>query len=219
MWSADLITALAAATREFPSAWDGRSAILEMKENDSKHWRQMEWIGWYFEHLCCTRLAGILEIPGPTYGRAGFDGFRETPWDFKCHASNTSSHRIIVNDLDAIEQACSEFGAVGLILAVGEDVYNDKETRAFQRWHDELKGKESAYVKARKERGSWSRLRKVRMTLEEIHFIRLDADLVRASGRFQEGFRNADGGARRAKLALDLERLDGEIMHTVMFAP
>ncbi len=217
MWSGALIEALAAKARGFPSSWDGRAAILEMKEQGSRHWRQMEWIGWYFEHLCCTHLAGVLDIPGPTFGRAGFDGFRETPWDFKCHASNTSSHRIIVNDLEAIEQACDQFGAVGLILAVGEVVYNDKETRAFQKWHDELKGKESAYVKAKKERGSWSRLRKVRMTLEEIHCIRLDSALVRASGRFQEGFRNADGAARRSKLALDLERLDREIVHTVTF--
>jgi len=217
MWSQSLISDLSTALRAFPSQWDGKRAILEMKESGSRNWRQMEWIGWYFEYLCQQYLIPVIEMPGPNYGKARFDGICETPWDFKCHASNTSSHRIIVNDLEAVELACKEYGAIGVILAVGEVVYNDKETRAFQTWHDTLKGKESAYVKARKERGAWSRLRKVGLTLEEIHLIWIDRMLVDSSCRFQGGFRNADGGTRRSKLMLNLEQLDEEIVHTIHF--
>jgi len=218
MFSTHLIARLDECLQTFPHHWDGKAAITEMREGGSRNWRQMEWIGWYFEYLCQTRLVDALTIPGPTYGSASFDGFHEAPWDFKAHASNTSSHRIIVNDLEAIQEACEQYHAVGLILAVGEVVYNDRETRAFQKWHDEFKGGESYYVKARKERGAWSRLRKVEMTLQEIHLVRVDLGLVSRSGRFQKGFRNADGSARRAKLVIDLEHLDDEIIRTIKFS-
>uniref|UniRef100_A0A7C3N8U2 Uncharacterized protein n=1 Tax=candidate division WOR-3 bacterium TaxID=2052148 RepID=A0A7C3N8U2_UNCW3 len=135
--------------RIIPTIWDGRKSILEMKDADYPHWKQMEWIGFYFQFLCEKHLSGFMEIPGPKYGNTRFDGFKDIPWDFKAHAMNTSSHQIIVNDSEATANGIKDYGMVGLILALGKVLYND-EDRTFQRWHEELKGGLSKYSNERK---------------------------------------------------------------------
>ena len=200
--------------KNIPKFWDGRTAILEMKERNFPHWKQMEWIGFYFQYLCENNLSDIMGLPGPRYGNVSFDGLKDIPWDFKAHAMNTSSHEIIVNDSDATAIAIKEYGAVGLILAVGEVVYND-ENRTFQSWHDKLKGGMSSYVRERIERGAWSRLRKVSFNLQQITFVELtDSTLVKC-GSFQSDFRNADGSPRRAKVLINLEKLEEEIKYCI----
>ena len=200
-----------------PIKWDGKKCIEEMKAGGSHHWKQMEWIGFYFQFICDTRLNRIITIPGPQYGRTGFDGFAGgIPWDFKAHAINTSSHLIIVNDSEATARAVAEYGAVGLILAMGEVVYND-DARTFQEWHDRLKGGKSKYVHERIARGAWSRLRKVSFYLKQISFIRLTDDTLIKCGSFQSDFRNSNGKPRRSKVLIDLEKLEEETIHFVNF--
>ncbi len=201
---------------KIPKVWDGKSVITEMKEAEYPQWRQMEWIGFYFQYLCAKQLSKIMEIPGTSYGRVQFDGFLEIPWDFKAHAMNTSSHEIIVNDSQAISMGIKEFGSVGLILAMGKVEYND-ENRAFQQWHNILKGGISDYEKERIKRGAWSRLRKVSFDLQQISFIQLTDETLIKSGSFQSDFRNSNGRPRRAKVLLDLEKLNEEIVHFVEF--
>ena len=196
--------------------WDGRKSILEMKEAGFNQWRQMEWIGWYFQFLCGRILKNIMEIPGPKYGNVQFDGFKQIPWDFKSHAINTSSHQIIVNDSEATANAIKDFGCVGLILAMGEVKYND-DKRTFQKWHEALKGGKSKYELERIKRGAWSRLRKVEFKLEQISFIKIDDNVLVKCGSFQRDFRNANGKPRREKVLLDLEKLDEEIVYFLDF--
>jgi hypothetical protein len=205
-----------ALQRGVPKVWDGHGSILEMKTAGFAHWKQMEWPGFFFQFLCEIHLAGFMKIPGPRFGRTGFDGLYNLPWDFKAHAMNTSSHKIIVNDSEAIKYAIGEYGEVGLVLALGKVAYND-EMRTFQKWHEVLKGGKSRYEMERIARGAWSRLRKVSFTLEQISFIRLtDATLVKC-GSFQSDFRNSNGKPRRAKVLIDLEKLDEETVHFVDF--
>lgn len=187
-----------------------------MRDAGSRHWRQMEWMGFYFEFLGERMLADIARIPGPRYGNTSFDCLKEIPWDFKAHATNTSSHTIVVNDREAVERGLEEYDAVGIIVAIGDVTYND-EARTFQHWHEKLKGGISKYTKERIERGAWSRLRKVAMNLKQISFIKIDGDLLKASGSFQEDFRNADGSPRRVKVTLDLERVGRNLLHTIDF--
>ncbi|MBI2039408.1 MAG: hypothetical protein HYT22_04025 [Candidatus Niyogibacteria bacterium] len=202
--------------KNLPKIWDGRQAILDMKKAKYPHWKQMEWMGWYFQFLCERLFDGIMEMPGPQYNNVGFDGFLHIPWDFKAHAMNTSLHQIIVNDSEAIAQAIKEYDCVGVILALGKVEYND-EKRTFQKWHDKLKGEESKYVKERKARGAWSRLRKVSFSLQQISFIKIvDETLVR-SGSFQEDFRNSGGTPRRSKVLIDLENIGEDLVHTMEF--
>ena len=196
--------------------WDGRKSILEMKESGFPHWKQMEWIGWYFQFLCERFLKDIVEIPGPKFGNVRFDGFLKIPWDFKAHAINTSSHQIIVNDSEATAIGIEKFGSVGLILAMGKVEYND-EQRTFQKWHEALKGGKSKYELERIKRGAWSRLRKTEFNLEQISFIKIDDNVLIKCGSFQRDFRNSNGRPRREKVLLDLEKLDEEIVYFLDF--
>ena len=200
-----------------PGKWDGKDCILKMKDAGARNWKQTEWIGWYFQYLCEKHLPTIsMKIPGPKYGRPQFDGLLEIPWDFKAHAMNTSKHSIIVNDSEAIAKGIKQYGAIGLILALGEVEYND-EKRTFQQWHNELKGGKSKYELDKISRGAWSRLRKVSLNLQQISIIRINDDTLVKCGTFQEGFRNSNGAPRRPKVLIDLEKIDEEILHIVEF--
>ena len=207
---------LSVGFKNIPIVWDGRKSILEMKKANFSQWKQMEWIGWYFQFLCGNFLKKGMEIPGPKYGNVEFDGFRKIPWDFKAHAINTSSHQIIVNDSETTANFIKKFGCVGLILAMGEVRYND-DKRTFQEWHERIKGGKSRYELERIKRGAWSRLRKVEFNLKQISFIKIDDSTLVSCGSFQGDFRNADGTPRRGKVLLDLEKLDEEIVYFVDF--
>lgn len=207
---------LASMLLAVPKHWDGKQAIQDMKNAGFPHWRQMEWIGFYFQFLCARHLTPIMHIPGPRYRNVEFDGLYKIPWDFKAHAMNTSSHQVIVNDSQAISNAIAEFGCVGLILAMGKVEYNDEE-RTFQKWHSVLKGGISEYEKERVRRGAWSRLRKVSLDLKQISFIQITDTTLIKSGSFQSDFRNSNGKPRKSKVLLDLEKLDEEIVYFVEF--
>lgn len=207
MISEGLIKKLEKILKEMPIVWDGRKAILEMKNADYPHWKQMEWIGFYFQFLCDEKLSALMKTPGPRYGMSEFDGFSEIVWDFKVHpmknAKGKESSSVIVNDKLATAKAIKQFGGAGLILAAGNATYNDKD-RSFQIWHQELKGGLSNYEKHRILREAPSRLRKTFFRLSEIYIILLDDTIIKRLGFFQEGFRNSDGSPRKAKLLLDL---------------
>jgi len=185
-----------------------------MRDGGSRQWRQMEWIGFYFEFLCKKHLSGMMTIPGPRYGRARFDAFLSIPWDFKAHAINTSSHKVIVNDQEAVIAAVEQYGSVGLVIALGEVQYNDRN-RTFQRWHEVVKGGKSQYEIDRIERGAWSRLRKVSFCLKQVCVVEVDESTLERTGTIQNKFRNADGSPRRGKVLLDLEKIRKNESHTM----
>ena len=206
----DIVARLKEATNGMPKLWDGRESILKMKNAGSRQWRQMEWMGFYFEFLCENAFDSILEMLGMRYGRTEFDAFRKINWDFKAHAINSATHRIITNDMEAVASTVSEHGHYGLIIAMGKVEYNDEE-RTFKRWHDELKGGKSDYEENRIARGATSRLRKTEFVLEGIHFLGLDANsLDQCGGSFQQGFRNFDGNPRRPKVMIDVRKIPDE---------
>lgn len=202
--------------RSLPREWDGRKAILEMKEANYPQWKQLEWIGFYFQFLCERKLSGIMRIPGPKYGRVRFDAYNVIPWDFKSHAINTTNHKVIINDKTAVERGIRDYGALGVMLALGKVEYND-ESRDFQRWHEELKGEKSRYTIEREQRGAWSRLRKVAFELKQICFIVITKDVIERCGIFQKNFRNSNGLPRKEKILLDLESLDDKMVYFVDF--
>ena len=191
--------------KEMPMHWDGKKCILEMKENNGRHWKQMEWIGWYFEYWCNRNLKGVMEMPySKKYGNVSFDGYLKIPWDFKAHVTQ-SGDKIIVNDHQAIKKAIKDFGCVGLIIVTGPVVYD--ESQEFKKWHDEQKGKITDYVLKNIERGAPSRRRKVSMKISKISFVKIDDDLLEKCGSFQEDFRNSNGKPRRKKVVLDLTKI------------
>lgn len=192
-----------------PKKWDAKKSILEMKENNFNQWRQMEWMGFYFEFLCQKHLKSIMEFHKIKYGRTSFDGFLEVPFDFKSHAVNTEKHDVVINDTEAITKAIKKYGYVIAIISLGKVVYND-ENRKFQKWHEKIKGGKSKYELERIKRGAWSRLRKTHFDLQEIIFIKINKETLNKSGSFQKNFRNADGSMRKSKVMINLEKLNEE---------
>lgn len=203
--------------RKIPTNWDGKKSILEMKENNARNWKQMEWIGWYFEYWCNKYLKEVMEMPcSKKYGNVSFDGYLKVPWDFKSH-SIQSGDKIIINDSEATSNAISDFGCVGLILATGSVTY-DNESRDFQKWHKKLKGGKSVYEIQRIARGAPSRKRKRSMKILKILFVRIDDDLLIKCGSFQKNFRNSNGNPRREKVLLDLTKIDSHTEYVITFS-
>ena len=193
--------------------WDGKKCILEMKENNGRHWKQMEWIGWYFEYWCNRNLKGVMEMPySKKYGNVSFDGYLKIPWDFKVHVTQ-SGDKIIVNDLQAIKKAIKDFGCVGLIIVTGPVVYD--ESQEFKKWHDEQKGKITDYVLKNIERGAPSRRRKVSMKISKISFVKLDDDCLKKYSSIHNQGRNSDGKPREPKVLLDLTKIGKHIVYVI----
>jgi len=198
-----------------PKNIDGRESILELKRIDYQ-WRQMEWIGWYFEHLLYTLLNEKYQgTGGPTFGNTSFDYKKKFVWDFKAHptfsANGTRNDRMILNDREAIELCVQKYGGIGFIIVHGSAVYD--ETGEFKAWHDALKGKISSYEIERIQRGARSRKRKCAFEIDQVEAIYFSGQKALDRGVevgwldfFQEGMRNANGSPRRPKYELITSR-------------
>ena len=225
-----IATELSSYVKDIPTEWDGKECILEMKAGGSRQWRQMEWIGFYFEFLCerllTDKYSSLFQQHSPSimavgegrvsYGNTKFDGFYKIPWDYKAHAKNRNSNQVVINDREAIEAAILDYSAMGVIVAIGEADYND-EDRSFQIWHNRLKGGMSRYEIERIRRRAPSRLRKTKFSLNQIRFLKIDNAVLEIAGSFQKGFRNADGSSRGEKVKINLETLNEYQYHTVSF--
>ena len=205
---------LAAFEARIPSHWDGRRAILELKDADYQ-WRQMEWIGWFFEFRANEALrARFGHHPGPSYGNTRFDFRLGNVWDFKAHPAGGSSWTI-VNDQEAVDLCISDHGGLGVALAIGTAQYDDVRG-TFKAWHDALKGDTSDYERERVRRGAPSRRRKTAFDLRRYLFLWFTRNLIEQGPRrgwideFQTGMRNADGSPRRPKYQIDLDAVPAD---------
>jgi hypothetical protein len=197
-----------------PCEWDGKKCVLELKDADY-NWRQMEWWGFYFEHLCRNRLAPLFQIPGEKIGPVCFDIKGTVNWDLKAKAIKSDDHNCIPNDKTATDASIAAHGEHGVMIALCDVEYNDVN-RTFQKWHTELKGGLSAYEKDRLTRTAVSRYRKTRAILREILFLRLDSVSVQRLGEMRQG-RNSNGAPRPVKYMLDLEEIADLLVDRLSF--
>jgi hypothetical protein len=215
-------------TRTLKPDIDGKLAILELKAVDYQ-WKQMEWIGWYFEHEIFQILRkNIGGSKGPQYGRTIFDYVRNYVWDIKAHpilnADGTFNEPMVLNDKEAIEKCIEEHSGLGFIVINGQADFDSSGD--FKAWHDALKGGVSHYEKERINRGAKSRTRKTKFTIKNIDILFFNEVSVLNNGIekkwlsfFQEGMRNADGSPRRAKYAIWTQRIpiDVKIVSSIGF--
>lgn len=189
--------------RKMPVNWDGKQSIMELKKIDFQ-WKQMEWIGFYFESLCRTYLANTdFIMPGKKYGNVEFDSFRNINWDMKSSAIKSHSHRIILNDKIAIDESLENYGCHSVILALLDVVYNDDD-RSFQKWHSELKGGLSDYEKDRIAQNVTSRYRKTNAEVKQILLLVISRDNQEYLDTHKQG-KNSDGSPRNPKYMLNIE--------------
>lgn len=197
-----------ALLRRLPRRVDGKDAILQMRDEGSSNWRQMEWIGFWFEHFVDkVFLTDSTGLTGPQFGNTQFDMMLSEPWDLKAHPDGI--RQVILNEKTAVDSCIDQFGAVNYLLLAGETSYDD-ENRSFKRWHDGLKGGVSQYEQCRVKEGRPSRRRKISFSPKNLFAIRLNRSSLDSSiqsgsiGFFQAGMRNANGKPRNAKYLLKL---------------
>lgn len=208
------IEAAKRALGSLPCDWDGKQCVLALKEADY-NWRQMEWIGFYFEHKCRSLLQPDFCIPGDRFGTVSFDAKRTFNWDFKSKAIKSDDHKAILNDKSAMEASVERYGEHGGIIALLDVEYNDSN-RTFQTWHSQLKGGLSKYERERKERTAVSRYRKTRAILVEILFLHFDASALPLLDTMNQG-RNSNGAPRPPKYMIDLEKADKFLVDRLKF--
>ncbi len=206
--------------------WDGKQCIEYLKDADY-NWKQMEWIGWYFElrakEILGRSLGGGV---GPSVGNVTIDyAVKGEPWDFKAHPTKPKDGWMYLNDVEAVDTCALHFGGIGWIIAVGEAEYDTDGT--FKQWHDELKGEPSEYERERFARGAPSRRRKRSFNCTHFLIAKVESpnqinDAMEAgllSARMQSGQRNSNGRPRRAKYGIHMTRAEAAIggRHMVVF--
>lgn len=198
-----------------PYKWDGKACVRLLKKETS-HWKQNEWQGFYFEHVarafCVLNWEGGI---GPRFGNTEFDYQSQgRVFDFKAHSSNAGPNAIL-NDVEAVNDCLEKYGYLGWIFACGEAVWDDDDS--FKHWHNELKGKKSAYSKERERRGARSRRRKSGFLLQSIQLIEFYSvnQILKAvnegvfTNNMQKGMRNSNGVERRSKYGVNFSKLTG----------
>ncbi len=215
----DTIKQLRVASRNMPIVWDGRNAVLEMKNSLYKQWKQKGWIEWYFKFLCEKHFDTIIDMPGKKFGFTQFDAFCEISWDFKIDSVKRESYSVIANDAEAVVDTIGDYGYYGMILAIGDMECDDKKT-SFKKWHDELRGEVSKYDTYKINSGIMSRTRKTVFILEEIHFICFNGEtLHQCCGLFQDGFGETDSNRpKRKEIVIDINEIPNVVfVATVTF--
>jgi hypothetical protein len=192
-----------------PKFVDGKKAILEMKDGGGRNWRQMEWIGFWFEFFLEKNLIPILGgTRGPTFGTTQFDFKKKFVWDLKAHPSGTNN--LILNDQNAIKNCVESEKGLGFIIISGIVKY-DNGMSEFKKWHDDLKGGTSTYEKERVARGAPSRRRKISFEPENLIALWFD-DIGEINSAVKDGWlksfqtdmKNSNGMPRPAKFQFNL---------------
>jgi hypothetical protein len=215
MFLRNIIGFLKEDLEERNSVWEGKDALIEMKNNEYRNWGQTEWQGFFLEYLIQQefqfdefdelKIENVLEMPGPRYGNTVFDGFYNIPWDFKVHVNK--GNQVIANDMEAVENAIDEYGKIGFIIVSGNaEIENDRE---FSDWRNELKGGLSKNQIENIKKNKPHRKLKVSFNPKEVIVITLSKEDIPKHG-ILKGVRNPNGKIRRDKLVINLNNLTEE---------
>ena len=136
---------LAALADGLEDTWDGRTCVETMRDAEFRHWRQTEWIGWYFEYVGIAALVNAFGGGPRRILNTSFDYALRTTWDLKAHSTG-SENAAILNDLDAINAGLAENGGLGFIVLTGDPDYSDP---SFDAWHRTQRGAGAAHERSR----------------------------------------------------------------------
>ena len=204
----ETVEKLRLASQKMPEVWNGKECILEMKSANFRYWRQMEWMDFYFKFLCQKHFTGIIDMPGKKYGNTAFDAFRNISWDFKMDSFDPGAYSVTANGAEGIADTISDYGYYGIILAIGDIEWDDKEI-SFKKWHDELRGEISEYDTYKINSGIMSRTHKTAFTLEEIHFICFDSEALHTCcGMLQDSLGDTSSSKlNRKEIIIDIHKI------------
>lgn len=192
----------------------GRDAVEWMRNSNSSNWRQMEWMGFYFEE----KSIQVLDIDsGVQIYNTVFDASRNHVWDFKTHtlydSAGNKRYDVYLNDAASIEECVSRDG-IGFIVAHVEPEYDDSGN--FYDWHEELKDSHGSYNKRQSDTESPSRVRKSGFSFDKIEAYWIE-DMEMLESACREGWMreavqgvNSGGNERKSKYKLYPERVPCE---------
>ena len=194
-----------------PKVIDGISAVETMRKEGSRNWRQMEWIGFWLEHLVETKIVpSVGGNTGPRYGKTVFDLQRKHVWDLKVHLDG--SDWLILNDREAVNFCIKDNSGIGYLIVEGSAEFDVDGT--FKKWHDEQKGAQSSYEVERIQRGAPSRRRKKIFFPKRLTSLWIPSLGDLATGDkdgwlkgFQKGMRNSNGILRREKFQIKVNEV------------
>ena len=194
-----------------PKMIDGQTAVKTMRDEGSNNWRQMEWIGFWLEHLVEKKIVtSIGGQTGPRYGRTVFDLKRKHVWDLKVHLDG--SNWLILNDREAVNACIKDNSGIGYLIVEGHAKFDDDGK--FKEWHDKQKGTKSSYEIERVRRGAPSRRLKKVFTPKRLIALWIPTlnDLISADKDgwvkgFQKGMRNSNGSLRREKFQINVSEV------------
>lgn len=194
---------LAVLASEIDVAWDGRRCVETMREAEFRHWRQTEWIGWYFEYIGIPALVNAFGGGPRKVNNTTFDYALRWTWDLKAHSTG-GGNTAILNDLDAIETGLGQPAGVGFIVLTGVPDFSASEQ--FDLWHREQRGASPAHDKSRALKSGFIPCR-----LDAYH---LPSPAALETGRYRGEFstmaqgRQPDGAARKPKLKVNFGAAD-----------
>jgi hypothetical protein len=196
---------------KFPKILEGKKCVLELKEADYK-WRELDWVGFYFQYKVRKLLADKFFAPGDKYSNIPFDLRGEINWETRVSTINNNSKSkesdkyVILNEEPAILKSIQTYSAHGEIIARCIAEWDD-EKRSFQNWKSELHGGKTEYEIKRDKDNGRSYKRKVRVELKQIALIIIQNDNLKSLNLAQQT-RNANGERRNPKYTIDLNNLN-----------
>ncbi|MFW2512226.1 hypothetical protein ACNI3K_00425 [Demequina sp. SO4-13] len=209
--------------------WDARTAVVQMRDDGYRQWRQTEWPGWYFEYRGLRALHDALgprptDGPSQTHGSTTFDYAYRYVWDLKTHTDASlwipSGKRTPgrpaapLNDRAAVDVCAADTG-IGFVVLGGEATFD--ETGEFYTWHRETTRPAKGHLPVRSN-ANWSRARKMRFRPNVLTAYRFDDTRavsaailggglsVMSQGRQARIGDETEGAPRPPKYALNLEK-------------
>lgn len=112
--------------------WDGRACVQEMRDAEFTHWRQTEWVGWYFEYVGIPALVNAFGGAPRRVLNTTFDYELRSVWDLKAHSVGKDDGAIL-NDTASIHACLDSGSGLGFVVLMGDADYAD--ATAFDLWH------------------------------------------------------------------------------------
>jgi hypothetical protein len=186
-----------------PQFWDAKECVKEMKTANFKHWKQVEWQGWYLEFIALPALISALGGAPVKIGTTTFDYQRNFIWDLKTHSNFTktksTNSECPLNDQDSMKLAIQN-GGLGLVVLSGDPVYGGMD---FAIWHKRLRG--SAGDPRRELKSKFKPTRLDLFFIENTEALRL-AEKTHTITSFNQGRQSTSGNARKPKYSLNLQK-------------
>jgi hypothetical protein len=186
---------------------DGKKAIVWMKENNIKGWKELEWPNYFLKNFLYFSLKDHFQLIRDIkflFLKANF------AWDIQIHSTPAPSKISLMDkkNLDTFIQKQNGYGLIVINIHPNYDLNGE-----FREWHIQYGGGKSKYIQKRETEGAFKRHQKTHIFLIDIlafFFIDLKS--------FQQGYgfwledwgddlRNANNLDRNPKYRIDLEEL------------